>query len=324
MELSTRQLPRLVWCAFFCLVSTAAAQSIRPDDYPFEVKPYSELVKLFDYRRDIPINAKLDALLSRAGIRLSEIQYDDPLGGDRISGYLVQNDRKSPQPAVVFIHSGGGRDAFLPEAIFLARLGAVTMSIAPPKRDDYPEQVRDTIIVLRRAFDYLASRPDVDSRRICLVGHSAGAMQSAVVAGIDERFNCFVFEGGELGMTFYYRGTIRPEEKRNRENGPADEMMKALATIAPYDAIHYVGHIKASTLFQAGRLDLGVSEADSNYFYEATTGPKQIKWYDTAHDMSYNPAVLKDRAEFLRKQLGIDPPMPLICAELALGRACKK
>jgi dienelactone hydrolase len=305
-------------------VTTVAAQSIRPDDYPFDVGPYSELVKLFDYKRDDPINARVEALMSRGGIRLSEIQYDDPLGGDPIVGYLVQNDRKSPQPAVVFIHSGG-RDAFLPEAIFLARLGAVTMPLAAiVKKDDYPGQMRDSVVALRRAFDYLASRPDVDSRRICLVGHSSGAMLSAVVAGIDERFKCFAFEGGELGMTFYYRGTIRPEDRRNREKGPADEMMKALATIAPYDAIHYVGHIKAPTLFQAGRLDLGVSEADSNYFYEATSGPKQIKWYDTAHDMSYDSAVLKDRAEYLQKQLGIDPPMPVICAELALGRACKK
>ena len=38
-------------------------------------------------------------------------------------------------------------------------------------------------------------------------------MMTAVVAGIDDRFKCFVFEGGELGMTFHYRGTIGPDKK---------------------------------------------------------------------------------------------------------------
>jgi hypothetical protein len=276
-------------------------------------------VKLFDYKHEDPVNAKLELLLTKSGIQIFEINYDDPLGGKPIAGYVVENGRKSKQPAVVYIPAG--RDAFLPEAILLARLGAITMPLGSITTKP-PGQMQDTVVALRRAFDYLASRPDVDPNRICLVGHSFGAMMSAVVAGVDDRFKCFVFEGGELGMTFYYRGTIRPEERRNRASASPDEMMTAMAEIAPYDAIHYVGHIKAATLFQSGRLDLGVSESDAAYFYEAASGPKEIKWYDTGHDLSYDPAVLKDRAQFLQKQLGLDSPMPLLCKELLL-RGCK-
>lgn len=305
-------------------VSTCVAQSIRPDDYPFQVKPYPELVTLFDYSRDAPINAKLSPFVSRDAIRVSDIHFDDPLGGDSIAGFLVEDNRKSPQPAVVFIHSDGGRQAFLPEAIFLSRLGAITMPLESIiRKESYPEQLRHTVVALRRAFDYLASRPDVDPHRICLVGHSGGAMMSAVVAGVDDRFKCFVFEGGELGMTFHYRGTNGPE-RNLRENAPQGEFMKGLADIAPYDAIHYVGHITAPTLFQSARLDVGVSEQEAQYFYDAASGPKQIKWYDTGHDMGYDPAVLRDRAEFLQRQLGLNPPMPLLCSQLGLRSGCGK
>ena len=74
--------------------------------------------------------------------------------------------------------------------------------------------------------------------------------------------------------------------------------MKAMAEIAPFDAIHYVGYIKAATLFQSGRLDVGVSETEATYFYEAASGPKQIKWYSTGHNLGYDPAVLKDQDGF--------------------------
>ena len=302
--------------------TTCAAQGIHPTDYPFQVQPYPELVKLFDYKGDAPINAKLNPLVSKGGIQVSEIQYDDPLGGDPLQGYLVESGPKSPQAAVVFIHSEGRND-FLPEAIFLARLGAITISLDSPVRKSYPEQMQHTVVAVRRAFDYLASRRDVDHRKICVVGHSFGAMMSAVVAGIDNRFKCFVFEGGELGMTFHYRGTIGPDRK-DREKAPPDVFTKAMAEIAPYDAIHYAGYIRAATLFQSGRLDVGVSETEATYFYEAASGPKQIEWYDTSHNLGYDPEVLKDRAEFLRKQLGLSPPMPLLCAELGLNQHCRK
>ena len=314
----------LLFCTLIPISATGAAQGIRPTDYPFQVRPYPELLKLFDYKREAPINTTLNPLVSEGAIHVSEVQYDDPLGGDSVAGYLVESGRKSPQPAVVFIHSGGGRDAFLPEAIFLARLGAITMPLGSIViKDSYPAQMQHTVVALRRAFDYLASRPDVDPHRICLVGHSFGAMMSAVVAGVDDRFKCFVFEGGELGMTFHYRGTIGPDRK-DRESATPDELMKALEDIAPYDAIHYMGHIKAATLFQSGRLDVGVSETEATYFYEAASGPKQITWYNTGHDMGYDPTVLKDRAKFLQKQLGLKPPMPLLCAELGLRRGCSR
>jgi hypothetical protein len=319
--LSARQLV-LLFCTLTFVVHPSAAQGISPNDYPFQVESYPQLLKLFDYKHDAPVNAKLNPLVSKGTIQVSEVQYDDPLGGDPFAGYLVTSSTRSPQPAVVFIHSEGRND-FLPEAIFLTRLGAITMPLDTIVRKSYPEQMRHTVVGLRRAFDYLASRPDVDPHRICLVGHSFGAMMSAVVAGVDDRFKCFVLEGGELGMTFHYRGTIGPDRKV-RENLSPDELMKAMADIAPYDAIHYAGHIKAATLFQSGRLDVGVSEMEATYFYEAASGPKQIKWYDTGHNMGYDPAVLKDRAEFLQKQLGLNPPMPLLCAELGLGKGCRK
>ena len=133
-------------------------------DMPIRVKPYPNLMKLFDYEHDAPINARLNPLVSNGGIQVSEIQYDDPLGGDPPEGYLVESGAKSPQAAVVFIHSEGRND-FLPEAIFLARLGAITISLDSPIRKSYPEQMQHTVIAVRRAFDYLASRRDVDPRR---------------------------------------------------------------------------------------------------------------------------------------------------------------
>src|SRR6266404_2236165 len=65
-------------------------------EYPFTVKPYSELVKQLEYDRNAPLNAKLAPLLARDGIRVSDLAFDDVLGGDPISAYLVEPIQKGP------------------------------------------------------------------------------------------------------------------------------------------------------------------------------------------------------------------------------------
>jgi len=54
------------------------------------------------------------------------------------------------------------------------------------------EQVSDT----RNAMSYLASRPDVDPERICLVGTSYGAAVAIWTAGIDARAKGVIAQGG--------------------------------------------------------------------------------------------------------------------------------
>ena len=93
--------------------------------YTFKVKPYAELVKLFDYPVDTPLEKQQELLLEHKGIKVFDVSYRVPTDDNRTSAYLVLPAGKGPFPAVVFLHSAGGRDAFLPTAILLARVGEI-------------------------------------------------------------------------------------------------------------------------------------------------------------------------------------------------------
>ena len=43
----------------------------------------------------------------------------------------------------------------------------------------------------------------------------------------------------------------------------------------------------------------------------AASGPKEVKWYDTGHDLNDVQALL-DRASWLRKRVGLRPIGPIL------------
>jgi len=76
-----------------------------------------------------------------------------------------------------------------------------------------------------------------------------------------------------------------------------------LKVISAVDAKHYIGRAPAiPKLFQAAWYDPVVSQKDAQDFFDASTGPKTLKSYDTAHDVD-DIAALADRARFLGNAL---------------------
>ena len=73
--------------------------------------------------------------------------------------------------------------------------------------------------------------------------------------------------------------------------------------ISVVDAKNYIGHAPAiPKLFQSAWYDPGVPHKDAQEFFDAATGPKELKWYDTGHDID-DIAALADRARFLGRSL---------------------
>jgi dienelactone hydrolase len=161
-----------------------------------------------------------------------------------------------------------------------------------------------SVVALRRAVDVLEAREDVDRGRIALVGHSFGAMMSAVAASIDPRFKAAVFESGLLGMSIHI-GTSPHTWAQGMRKELGTGLQHYLEVISVVDASHYIGHAPAiPKLFQSAWYDPGVPHEDSTKFYEASTGPKKLSWYDTAHDID-DIGAIADRARFLGKALGL-------------------
>ena len=177
-----------------------------------------------------------------------------------------------------------------------------------PTKGDRPEDFRDamiqSVIALRKAAGLLAERADVDPARIVVAGHSFGAMMAAVAITVDPRFRAAVFEGGLLGMSIHF-GTSPAPEMANLRKELGTGLAHYLDVISVVDAKHYIGHAPAiPKLFQSAWFDAGVPRQDSKDFYYAATEPKELRWYDTGHDID-DIAVMADRARFLGKVLDL-------------------
>jgi cephalosporin-C deacetylase-like acetyl esterase len=288
---------KLTFAAILILSSSGAtAQSLE------------ELRQLYRYDRAAPLNLQEKEVDSRGSYKVYAISYALPRG--RMAGFLVAPDGRGRKPAIVWMHSGGSIQ-FLGDAVLMAKAGAVSLLVS--EAEGLPggsgERIRDqyvaAVIGLRRGADLLAARDDVDASRLALVGHSFGAMMCAVAISIDERFRAAVFEVGLLGMSIHI-GTSPGEWAQGIRKELGAELPQFLQTISVVDAKHYIGHAPAiPKLFQAAWYDPGVPRTDAEDFFNAATGPKELKWYDSGHDAD-DIAAMADRSRFLGQKLRLN------------------
>lgn len=138
-----------------------------------------------------------------------------------------------------------------------------------------------------------------------MVGHSFGAMMGAVAISIDDRFSAAVFEVGLLGMSIHI-GTSPGDWAQGIRKALGPGLPQFLQTISVVDAKHYIGVApEIPKLFQSAWFDLGVPKADAEEFFNAATGPKELKWYDSGHDMD-DIAAITDRSRFLGEKLHLN------------------
>jgi hypothetical protein len=140
-------------------------------------------------------------------------------------------------------------------------------------------------------------QPGIDSKRIIFAGHDYGAMFGSIMAGIDKRVKaCVLVTGmgnfGDWSLKYW---------KKPSEKG-AETYRKSLA---PVDPIGFISKAQPTSLFfQFASKDIYITKEKALEFYNAASGPKLIKWYNTEHEMMI-PEVRKDRVEWIKKQLGI-------------------
>jgi dienelactone hydrolase len=244
----------------------------------------------FSYEQKAPIDLR-DRGPANHGypIVVHDISYASPRGG-RVTAYLAVPPGHGPFPAVIYAHgSGGSRRDLLPDAVWMAARGAVTMTVDDPfarnPRLEYASEARQLVALvqdvvdLRRAVDVLESRPHVDRRRIAFVGFSLGARVGAVLAGAEPRIRAFDLMSG--------RGAPLGE-------AALDELSGARRTHARF-------------FFQLGRRDEIVPRPQLVALANAAPQPKTVRWYDAGHAL--NLAAEHDQLVWLSRQLGLDGPV---------------
>jgi predicted esterase len=179
------------------------------------------------------------------------LTFSSVLGG-RVPAYLVEPRGDGPFPAVVFQHGRlGNRSQFLGEARQLRRHDIASLLLDAPWARPHGRRIltghssdgltlRQTVVDERRGLDLLADRPEIDPRRLGVMGFSLGAVASAALLGVDHRVRCAVLASAGQRLAPLLQ----------RFGGP-----RYLRAVSVFDPIRWIGSATARLLVQNGLLD---------------------------------------------------------------------
>jgi dienelactone hydrolase len=305
-------------------------RSIAPPSWPDEPV---DAATLTDYDPTLPFDLREeDDPRDDHGITVQDVSWASPHGG-RATAWLVVPPGEGPFPGVVYLHgSETWRDDFLDEAIAMARGGAISLVVdapfarmGPNRRyaltawDDPVEErgmTAQAIVDVRRAYDVLAARDDVDAARLGFVGHSWGASLGAVLAAVDPRPTSLVLITGRPSWTGFLRDAEAEWVRAARDDLSAAEWEHYLQLMAPFDALAQIGAVDGGRLYlQYGSEDDVVPPRVARELIRAAAGAR-ADMYEAGHAL--DDEATADRVAWLVERLGMQPVPADVLATVGL------
>jgi cephalosporin-C deacetylase-like acetyl esterase len=290
---------------------------------------------LLAYDATAPLDERVDRAMQPLadGIGLTGISWASP-GGGRVSAWLVTPADGGRHAAIVYLHgSETDRNDLLDEAVAMAHGGAVGLVMDAPfaRQGDSrrahlqsytkPELERDMTaqagVDVRRAFDLLAARSDVDVARLGFVGHSWGASLGAVVASVDERPVAWALLSPRPSWTEFLRSSTDGFAKSARNRAGEAGWQRYLSLLAPFDALPVIGKLEGhELLLQYGTQDDVVPPSVAKQLTDAAPAGTTVQTLPAGHDLDAD--AIAARAAWLGKRLGLAEIPPAALAEVGL------
>lgn len=274
----------------------------------------------YAYDASLPLNPELKKMPEESQ-KLAEMRTRyhltyDSVHDQRVTAILALPKKFAPPfPAVILVAGAGGHkdtDYLRLTADMLSSLGYATLSLDAqyhgerkrPGRtgnihliDSYTNRDAwvQTVIDLRRAVDYLASRPDIDAQKIGYFGFSQGGILGATFLGVEPRVKaaCLAVSGG---------GFV--EWAKQRKIWKAGHARAFQVNAAVTDPIYFIGRFAPRPLLMlsAKRDELIPKEATLRLF-NAAKQPKQLVWFNSGHILPLD-ALFNDARHFFVEHLG--------------------
>ena len=286
-----------------CLCSAASAQTpaVPPMDRAIDrAAVYQKALPLYADDPALPLAVKPAGTQKIGAVTLLRFSYQST-NSQRVPALLFTPPGASaahPAPCLVLLHGlGGSKEQMAGMALAAAHAGYASLAIdeygqgergplktVPGRQaEELATTVQQSAVDVRRGLDYLATQPQIDSKKIGLAGVSLGAIIGTVASGVEPRLKAAVLisGGGDWGLI------LKTLASRSATVGGRDtsafktvDFAALNALLAPEDPLTFAPHIAPrSILMLGGRKDTTIVPQAQQELFDAAQQPKRIVWY---------------------------------------------
>ena len=156
------------------------------------------------------------------------------------------------------------------------------MAIQPdPKK--LKETMRQCVLDVRRTLDWMKTRPEFDSTKLGIMGTSLGAIVTALVTGLDNRFAAasYVLGGIDLARVLWRSSRVVSEREKLRGQGYTEEKLRE--ELAPIEPGNYLKEVRPGKTFVVlARYDTVVPPETGEELIAALSHPAVLR-LETGH-----------------------------------------
>ncbi len=262
------------------------------------------------YQKDAePFSWSLEKIQSKQHYTLYQLKFPSSNGIETTQcRYWVPKLKSSP--AVIVPHLEGGFAGVEAMCQKLASEGLcvlmVNYSLFNSSNNSQPliEGIRDAVLNISYAKDWLQTRSEVKTEQIGIFGISIGAMVGCVAAGVDSQFKqkAFVLGGGDLAHIFLHESTLTKQiVPLIFEANMSKEKLREI--LLPVEPLTFASRLDAKkTMMINAKKDSFIPRACALRLAKAI-GIKNIHWTKEGHQqliLSY-PIYIKVCAHHLKK-----------------------
>lgn len=164
------------------------------------------------------------------------------------------------------------------------------------------DNVRQTVMDLRRAKCALATRPEIDPQRIGITGVSLGGIMTALTAGVDGTFYRVVpiMAGGDLPTIIFHARETRLLRDALQAQGVSQEQAKAI--VDPIDPLSFAGRIDPRRCLMINAARDEVIPKETTEALARAIGQPQILWFPLGHYTAifYLPNIRQRTIEYMQ------------------------
>jgi eukaryotic-like serine/threonine-protein kinase len=274
---------------------------------PVSDEQFAAIHAIYDYAKT-PLNVKLEASDDTNPYWTKEkISFDAAYAGERVTAFLfVPRGAVPPFQTVVYFASGiayGEKSSEHLEMWFLDPLIRSGRAVLYPvlwgmyerkaklkvsRNEGISLRAKREVLDLRRALDYLETRPEIDSGKLAYFGFSAGAVYAPIALAVEPRFKAAEIAVGGFEQVLLPAGA---------------------------DPLNFAPRALTPILMMNGRYDVAfpVEKSSKPLFNLFGAAPKDKRFVllEAGHAMVGIPSSIRESLDWLDRYLG-PAPMPVV------------